>query len=93
MKLLSSFGALMAFLLLGSFFQGCDAADAEGKPEANDLLLFMFFGIGVGVLFMQILNKIGDPVPYTVVVFIAGILFSLTNQGSSGKDMDPILLT
>ncbi len=54
------------------------------KPEPPDILLFMFFGIGVGIVIMQCLNKLGDPVPFTVVVFIAGILLSLANKESTG---------
>lgn len=54
------------------------------KPEPPDVLLFMFFGIGVGIIIMQCLNKMGDPVPFTVVVFIVGILFSLANKDSTG---------
>jgi hypothetical protein len=57
----------------------------RAEAEPIDCLLFMCFGIGVGILFMQVLNKIGDPIPYTVVVFIAGILFSLANKDSTGK--------
>lgn len=79
---MSSKGCL-SLLLLVTLFTTCRAADHE-KPDAIDVLLFMFFGIGVGVLFMQFLNKIGDPVPYTVVVFIAGILFSLANKDGTG---------
>jgi len=70
-------------LLLFSLFQVAQAEGGEVEPV--DVLLFMFFGIGVGVLFMQFLNAIGDPVPYTVVVFVAGILFSLANKDGTGK--------
>lgn len=82
-SIVSSKGCLALLLLVG-FFQTCKAED-HAKPDAIDVLLFMFFGIGVGVVFMQFLNKIGDPVPYTVVVFIAGILFSLANKDGTGK--------
>ena len=74
-----------AFLLLSSIYQLCAAESESEKPEALQIVLFMFFGIGIGILFMQILNKIGDPVPYTVVVFIAGILLSLSNRDGTGK--------
>lgn len=82
MKLLSPFGGCVALLLL-SLFNVCYAEG--GEEEAVNVLLFMFFGIGVGVIFMQILNLVGDPVPYTVVVFIAGILFSLSNKDGTGR--------
>lgn len=84
MKLLSPFGGCIA-LLLFSLFQVAQAEGGEVEPV--DVLLFMFFGIGVGVLFMQGLNAIGDPVPYTVVVFIAGILFSLANKDGTGEQI------
>ena len=92
MKLLSPFGGCLA-LLLFSLFNVCTAEG--GEEEAVNVLLFMFFGIGVGVIFMQCLNYIGDPVPYTVVVFIAGILFSLSNKDGTGRHRDylPLLLT
>jgi len=80
MKFFSSPGGWLAFLALASAFHVCRAE----KPEPNDILLFMFFGIGVGVIFMQVLNRIGDPVPFTVVVFMAGVLFSLANKDSTG---------
>lgn len=82
-SIVSSKGCL-ALLLLVTLFTTCRAEQDHEKPDAIDVLLFMFFGIGVGVLFMQFLNKIGDPVPYTVVVFIAGILFSLANKNGTG---------
>ena len=43
----------------------------------------MFFGLGVGIIAMQILSYIGEPVPYTVVVFVLGMLFSLGNNDGS----------
>lgn len=84
MKLLSPFGGCLALLLFSLFSVGY-AAEGEAEEEAVNVLLFMFFGIGVGVIFMQCLNLIGDPVPYTVVVFIAGILFSLSNKDGTGN--------
>lgn len=80
MKFLTPAGGWLTFLVLASAFHVCRAE----KPEPNDILLFMFFGIGVGVIFMQVLNRIGDPVPFTVVVFMAGVLFSLANKDSTG---------
>lgn len=45
----------------------------------------MFFGIGVGALVMQVLSHLGDPLPYTCVLFLFGILFSLANKDGTGK--------
>jgi NhaP-type Na+/H+ or K+/H+ antiporter len=70
-------------LALAGLFHSCHA-EVHEKPEALQVVLFMFFGIGVGIIFMQFLNYIGDPIPYTVAVFIAGILFSLANKDSTG---------
>lgn len=67
-------------VILMSMVQVCKAE----THEPVDILLFMFFGVGVGIIVMQCLNKIGDPVPFTVVVFISGILFSLATKDSTG---------
>lgn len=56
----------------------------ESAHNATVVLMFMFFGIGVGALLMQVLNHFGDPLPYTCVVFFFGLLFSLTNKDSTG---------
>jgi len=48
------------------------------------IILFMFFGLGIGIIIMQILSAIGDPLPYTVVVFMAGLLFSLMDKNNAG---------
>lgn len=81
MKLFSINTICYAVFILLSLAQVCKA---EENAEPADILLFMFFGIGVGIILMQFLNKIGDPVPFTVVVFISGILFSLASKDSTG---------
>jgi NhaP-type Na+/H+ or K+/H+ antiporter len=55
-------------------------------PESTDVILFMSFGLAMGIIVMQILSKLGDPVPYTVVIFLLGVLFSLNNQYSTPSD-------
>lgn len=62
---------------------GSDDSD-DDSLEATNVLLFLFFGLGMGVLVMQLLSFWGEPVPYTVVVFFMGAIFSLANS-SYGK--------
>lgn len=55
------------------------AADDDNDDtsiEVVTVLLFMFFGLGVGVVVSQILSYVGEAVPYTVLVFLLGLLFS-----------------
>ena len=80
MKLCSVQSICYVAVTLLSILQVCKAE----ADEPVDILLFMFFGVGVGIIVMQFLNKIGDPVPFTVVVFISGILFSLATRDSTG---------
>jgi len=80
MKLFSMQCICYVAVILMSMLQVCKAE----THEPIDILLFMFFGVGMGIVVMQCLNKIGDPVPFTVVVFISGILFSLATKDSTG---------
>lgn len=80
MKYISLQSICHVALAFMSMLQVCKAE----TDEPVDILLFMFFGVGVGIIIMQFLNKIGDPVPFTVVVFISGILFSLASKDSTG---------
>lgn len=58
------------------------AETAQSDPVV--VILFMFFGLGTGILIMQVLSAIGDPIPYTCVVFAAGIIFSLAHKSNTG---------
>lgn len=49
------------------------------------VILFMFFGIGLGIIFMQVLNWLKDPIPYTCSVFLGGIFLSLATKNQDGK--------
>lgn len=49
------------------------------------VILFMFFGIGLGIIFMQVLNWLKDPIPYTCSVFLGGIFLSLASKNQDGK--------
>ena len=57
---------------------------AEEHTDPEVVILFMFFGLGIGIITMQILSAMGDPLPYTVVVFTAGLLFSLFSADNAG---------
>ncbi len=59
-------------------------ADDTDSTEPVVIILFMFFGLGVGIIIMQVLSALGDPLPYTVVVFTAGLLFSLADKNNAG---------
>jgi RsiW-degrading membrane proteinase PrsW (M82 family) len=69
---------LLALFIGGWLIQSCYAGD--GQPPPHHVVLFMFFGIGLGILFVQALNYWGNPVHYTVCMFFAGMLFSLANN-------------
>lgn len=69
-------------LLIVSLALGVVKAE-EDSLEATNVVLFLFFGLGMGVLVMQVLSYYGEPVPYTVLVFVMGAFFSLctSNEG------------
>lgn len=48
----------------------------EDGLEPTVIILFMFFGLGLGIVVMQVLSVFGEAVPYTVVVFVLGVIFS-----------------
>lgn len=59
--------------------------DEEEGLEATVVLLFMFFGLAIGILAMQGLSLVGEPIPYTCLVFLLGVIFSLGNNNHDGK--------
>jgi len=67
----------------------------DGVDHADPVvtILFIVFGLGVGILIQQMLSKLGDPVPYTVVVFIAGLIFSSWNRDNAGLYVEHRLIT
>eukprot|EP01031_Cornospumella_fuschlensis_P037399 gene37399-45416_t len=65
--------------------------DTESSDlESTDVLLFLFFGLGIGILVTQILSHWEDTVPYTVVIFVIGVIFSATDghKNTFGKSVD-----
>lgn len=69
------FLALISLLLLG-------VARASDDNEPVTVVLFMFFGLGVGVLVTQLLSVFGEAIPYTVLVLLLGLLFSLASDST-----------
>ncbi len=61
-----------------------DDSDDNNSKEESVVIIFMFFGLGLGVIFSQLLSRYGEAIPYTVVVFIAGLLLSAA-ANSKGK--------
>jgi NhaP-type Na+/H+ or K+/H+ antiporter len=63
---------------------GDDVIDERKNPTVA--LLFMFFSLSIGIITMQILSYFGDKIPYTVVLFIIGIIISFTSQTKHASD-------
>lgn len=59
-----------------------NTANVSNQDSPAIVILFMFFGLSLGILVMQILSKFGEPVPYTVVIFLLGGLFSFVSRAS-----------
>ena len=92
----------ISYLLLFGFFiilntglsQGVALKDENGddeeEMESTVVLLFMFFGLAVGIVLMQILSKVGETIPYTCAVFIMGLIFAgLTSSNDTlGKSIN-----
>lgn len=85
------FKVCLGFVLFFSFFRSIISLKLEDNTDDNDaneeesavILLFMFFGIMLGVIVSQFVSKYGEAIPYTVIVFLLGVLFSLAN-GKNG---------
>lgn len=59
--------------------------DEEEGLQTTIVLLFMFFGLAVGIMAMQLLSFFGEAIPYTCAVFLIGVFFSLGNIHSDGN--------
>ncbi len=73
--------ALIFSYLVTFSFANDDDNDEESNSEVV-VILFMFFGLGLGIVVMQIISYFGEVVPYTVVVFILGVIFSAANKNT-----------
>lgn len=83
---------LVLFVLLSLL----TAVQAYDSTDPVVVLLFMFFGLIVGIVILQLLSHFGESIPYTVVVFITGLVFSLAHKGNSGTTLHfshPLCLT
>lgn len=89
--------SLLVLLLLFCVFVPLLADGTDDNPDDDSgidavvILLFMFFGLGVGVVVTQVLSIFGEAIPYTVLVFLLGLLFS-TAADSVGKYYTPTIL-
>lgn len=69
--------------------ENTNSDSSHGHSEGASVLLFMFLGLSVGVVVHQITSrtKIGDTVPYAVIIFLMGTVFSfilsLSNKGTA----------
>lgn len=74
----------MLLVLLMSVPMVTASSDSEATSDPVVVILFMFFGLAMGIIIMQALSAMGEPVPYTCVVFATGIIFSLGTKGDGG---------
>lgn len=61
----------------------------ETNSNSTVVILFLFFGITIGIITWQILSRYAKTLPYPVVIFFLGILFSAvvdTHSPSTFKD-------
>eukprot|EP01040_Poterioochromonas_malhamensis_P013678 gene13678-15075_t len=87
--------SLLVLLLLFCVFVPLLADGTDDNPDDDSgidavvILLFMFFGLGVGVVVTQVLSIFGEAIPYTVLVFLLGLLFSTAadSVGSFGESI------
>lgn len=75
----------------------------QDRHDAEVLLVFMFCGMFIGALVTLVLSRMKSSVPYTVVVFLVGVLLScildttldfgrFEDSVESWRDIDPELL-
>ncbi len=70
-------------LLLGIFLLTTVAkvvADDGVDIDPVVVVLFMFFGLGLGVIVMQVQSMLLEDIPYTVIIFVVGVLFALSSE-------------
>lgn len=84
---LSKFGSICFLFLIG--LSTVYASTDDTDPQAVVVLLFMMVGLTLCCGLMHVLSRYDDVVPYTVAVFILGILLSTLSNAqwlSSFKD-------
>ena len=75
---------MLCYIVCLSSVYGHSDYDVSNDADPVVTILFIAFGLGIGILIQQVLSKLGDPVPYTVVVFIAGLVFSSWTRDNAG---------
>lgn len=61
-----------------------DSAGYFSDRDPVVVLLFLFLGLTMGIVVMQISSRYGEKVPYTVVIFILGAMISASLKQRSG---------
>lgn len=89
----ASVGMLVGALLLSMLSTAHAKQEDQHGADPEIILLFMFFGLAIGILIMQLLSFCGDPLPYTVVIFMSGLVFSLLDKNNAGKLLVSKLIT
>lgn len=59
-------------------------SDDDQESDSSVVILFLFIGLGLGILVMQTMSYFGELVPYTVVLFLLGVIFSTINNEDAG---------
>lgn len=75
---------LFCSVLTSNLIKYSNAEQDDDGLEQTNVLLYIFFGLAMGILTMQFLSFFGEVIPYTVLVFLLGMLFSLA-EGDNGN--------
>lgn len=79
--------ALLSLLLIGTKQVLAEDDEHNESAESTVFILFLFFGLLVGILIFQFLSNYGEIIPYTCVVFILGIIIATIDGAySAGED-------
>jgi hypothetical protein len=63
---------------------------AAEETDPAVVVLFMFFGLGIGVIVTQLQSALWGVIPYTVVIFFVGVGFAVMVGEREGKTMDAV---
>lgn len=74
---------LLAVIVLFASYQPIYAFERESE----DVLCFLFFSLFVGTVFTYVISRYAPEVHYTVVLFIAGILFAISFNDVGDDDL------
>lgn len=72
--------AVLTFIFLPLVYSKNNLENDDGEKYAGKsevLILFIFFGMGLGGFLTHFLSRLSINVPYTVVIFLVGIIISL----------------